>query len=69
MNTLAIRRAVHRQKGDVVHWDDPDAGISSGAYTIIDIQSDSGTVEEWDTLIVLKNEAGSIAEVYASELS
>jgi hypothetical protein len=68
MNTLAVRKANFPQKGDVVLWEDPDRGVGSGTYTIIDIHSDSGTVEEWDTLIVLRNEFDSIVEVFVSEL-
>lgn len=54
-------------EGDQVWWNDPDHGISSGYYRI-DIVN--GTwVDSDDSILMLKNEAGSQTEVYAHELS
>lgn len=53
--------------GDEVWWNDPDAGHSSGIYKIVGINAMS--VRDTDTVLSLKNAAGSEAEVYASELS
>lgn len=50
-----------------VWWNDPEFGISSGYYSIVAIQSD-GFVEE-DTIVVLANDDGSEAEVFAFELT
>jgi len=54
--------------GSQVWWNDPDEGFSSGYYTVIDILADE-PVDSRDTVLFLKNEAGSQAEVYAFELS
>jgi hypothetical protein len=53
--------------GDEVYWEDPDQGHSSGNYLIFSIVGEK--VTQMDTILVLKNEAGSICEVFASELS
>ena len=54
--------------GDKVWWSDPDDGISSGPYTVLEIRSESGEVDFPDTLISIRNAAGSQAEVFAHEL-
>ena len=54
--------------GDKVWWSDPDDGISSGPYTVFEIRSESGEVDFPDTLISIRNAAGSQAEVFAHEL-
>lgn len=41
---------------------------SSGLYTIVLINTESGKIESRDSVVVLKNEAGSEAEVFAHEL-
>lgn len=55
--------------GDEVFWTDPDAGHSSGHYVVREILTDSGTLKEGDDILVIGNEAGSTAEVFAHELS
>lgn len=57
----------HLAPGDEVFWCDPDRHISSGIYKIDSIVG--GWVENLDTVVVLKNSAGSTAEVFASELA
>ncbi|GIK44980.1 MAG: hypothetical protein BroJett012_08830 [Betaproteobacteria bacterium] len=57
----------HLVPGDEVFWCDPDRHISSGIYKIDSIVG--GWVENLDTIVVLKNSAGSTAEVFASELA
>ena len=54
--------------GDKVWWSDPDDGIFSGPYTVFEIRSESGEVDFPDTLISIRNAAGSQAEVFAHEL-
>ena len=54
--------------GDEVYWNDPDEGFSSGYYRVHDIYSESKTAEDSDTILFLKNEAGSEAEVFAHEI-
>lgn len=55
--------------GDTVFWNDPDNGVSSGYYSVADVLADDdGEVYE-DTIVCLKNESGSEAEVYFSELT
>lgn len=56
------------QPGSTIVWRDPDAGKSSGIYTVAVINTDSGRVENEDTVILLKNEAGSEAEALPCEL-
>lgn len=55
--------------GDEVWWNDPDNGISSGYYKVTSVQSDTGVVESDSTILCLQNDAGSSAEVLASELA
>ncbi len=55
--------------GDKVWWNDPDEDASSGHYQVLRVCSESGAIEYADTMVVLKNHHGSIAEVYASELN
>jgi hypothetical protein len=55
--------------GDEVYWNDPGEGISSGHYKITAIHSDSGRIEDEETIVVIGNDAGSVAEVWPSELS
>lgn len=56
------------QPGSQVVWRDPDAGKSSGIYSVVGINTDSGRVENRDTVIRLKNDAGSEAEALPREL-
>jgi hypothetical protein len=53
--------------GDPVFWQDPDRNLSSGIYAIDSIVGDK--VEADDTVLLIKNTAGSHAEVFACELS
>lgn len=64
------------QKGlkpqDRVWWDDPE-DISSGPYVVLDIHDaedpwEGEAIRDEDTLVVIKNKAGSVAEVFLSEL-
>lgn len=54
--------------GDEVWWNDPDLHKSSGIYRIASINSDNGVLFD-DTVLMLRNEAGSDSEVFARELS
>jgi hypothetical protein len=54
---------------DEVFWNDPDQGISSGIYKIDAILTESGKLLHANDICVLGNEAGSVAEVFAHELS
>lgn len=56
------------QPGSQVVWRDPDEGKSSGLYTVVGINSHSQRVEAEDTIIQLRNEAGSEVEVVPCEL-
>jgi|GEM_PF-1359028 len=55
--------------GDEVFWNDPDQGISRGIHKIHAIHTESGKLLHANDLCVLANEAGSVAEVFAHELS
>lgn len=54
--------------GCKVWWMDPGHGVSSGNYVIDDIQSSDGELEDF-TIVHLKNDAGSHAEVFLRELT
>lgn len=56
------------KKGDQVYWKDPDGDLSSGYYNIMGIYDDNEVVSFDDTLLILSNEGGSVAEVYANEI-
>lgn len=58
------------QVGDEVFWTDPDNGLSSGVYHVTRIATETGGVEglRGDTIIALRNEAGSEVEAFLSEL-
>lgn len=53
--------------GDEIYWTDPDQGLSSGYYTIIDIVTESGTIEEEDTVLTCSN-GDSYVEIFAYEI-
>lgn len=55
--------------GSQVWWNDPDCGISSGYYVIQDVLVEEDSPITNETMLVLKNEAGSSSEVFAHELS
>lgn len=55
--------------GDEVFWNDPDDGLSSGVYKIETILTENGKLLHANDLCLLGNEAGSLAEVFAHELS
>jgi len=55
--------------GDEVRWNDPDDAIASGVYSIQRIATDSGRVEDWDSILfIVANDSDSGAEVFASEI-
>lgn len=56
------------QPGSRVIWRDPDGGKSSGTYVVCSINSGTGRVETEDTLIRLKNDAGTEVEALPKEL-
>lgn len=56
------------QPGDSVWWSDPDRDLSSGRYTVDAVLTENGKVENSDDIILLRNEAGSVAEVTGTEL-
>lgn len=55
--------------GDQVYWNDPDEGLSSGVYTVTWIGAREGEIQERDTVVAIKNEAGGEAEVLRSEVT
>jgi hypothetical protein len=60
--------AAQLKPGDEVYWNDPDRGVSSGHYTVKEVLSESGEIED-DTIVIIKNDAGTWAEVFAHEIS
>ena len=65
---MNVTKAKKIDLNDRVTWVDPDAGISSGDYSVIEIITESGRVSALDDVIMIRNDAGSHAEVYVSEL-
>lgn len=58
------RRQLH--EGDEVWWNDPDRGISSGVYKVV---GSNGRIKTMDSIVLLRNAAGSESEVFAGELA
>jgi len=53
--------------GDEVYWTDPE-GITSACYTIVEICTESGTINDEYDVVKLQNQH-SETQAYASELS
>lgn len=56
------------EKGDEIYWIDPDNNNASGHYTIIEILTESGMIEDETDVITITNDAGSVTEIYVSEI-
>lgn len=56
------------KEGDKVWWDDPADGLSSGVYTVVEVFTDCDAPADGETIVALRNEAGSEAEVLMQEL-
>jgi hypothetical protein len=58
------------KKGDTIHWNDPDHGISSGKYKIADIYCENENEINEDTIFLIKGIGKNIgeAEVVQSEI-
>lgn len=54
--------------GDRVQWNDPDDGICSGRGAVTSIESDSGDIENTDTIINLMMDDGGSVEVTCREI-
>ena len=54
--------------GAKVNWLDPDFNECTGQYQIIEIRSDSGRIENHDSMVVLSGGIGHVAEALACEL-
>ena len=57
------------RKGDEVFWTDPGDGCSSGVYVMTDVNTVDGEPRDEDTVVWLRNDVGSEAEVFMRELS
>lgn len=55
--------------GDEVDWVDPDAGACSAKFRIIEIVTESGLIEDMDSVVVLSDSNGACTEAYVSELN
>ena len=53
--------------GDEVFYTDPDSGISSGYYRVLDILAER--YETYDDTVVIIERSGVASEVFMSELS
>lgn len=49
------------QIGDEVYWNDPDDGMCSGVFKIVEFIN--------DTVVLLRNDSGSETEAFLNELS
>ena len=56
------------KEGDKVWWDDPADSLSSGVYTVVEVFTDCDAPADGETIVALRNEAGSEAEVLMQEL-
>lgn len=63
------REKMQLDVGDNVRWIDPDADIGSGDYRIMEIVTESGRVEDEDTVVVLSDGDGSCSEVFLYEVA
>lgn len=56
-------------KGDEFYWENPDDPVQSGTYKIIEILTQTGLIARCDDVVVIENRAGSVSEVYVSEIA
>ena len=56
------------QPGDQVYRTNPGDDLSSGYYTVLEIVTEDGKVSRRDDMVVITNDAGSVAEVFAQEI-
>ena len=68
MTCTLLKPRIKLDVGDRVHWTDPDADCCSGEYRIQEILTRSGLIEDVDSVLVLCNDAGSVAEVFVREV-
>lgn len=57
------------QVGDTVTWVDPDNSECSGQYRVQEIVTESGLVEDDESVLVLSDDDGHCTEVYVMELA
>lgn len=54
--------------GDEVSWEDPDDGTCSGIFFVTEIVTENGRLANMEDVLIIRNDQGSVVEVYASEL-
>lgn len=54
--------------GDQVQWADPQSTAAPGMYHIQEIVTDTGMVEDEESILVITDGAGMVSEISASEL-
>ena len=52
---------------DTVRWKDPEK-VRAADYTIVEVMTESGKVEDFDSVILIKAKDGTVAEVYIAEI-
>lgn len=65
MNLAALKKL---DVGDQVIWADPDGGGFAESMHIIEIITESGLVEDQESVVVLRDEDGHCVEAYVYEL-
>lgn len=68
MNGLAVNELKKYRKGDIVHWENPESESPTNVYMIQEIQTESGEIEDWESILILKNDLGEIGLAMASEI-
>lgn len=68
MNSCLRKQSINLSVGDPVEWVDPDNAECSGRYRVQEILTETGWVEDMDSVLVISNDAGGSAEVYAREI-
>ena len=53
---------------DIVTWRDPDNEFRAGEYIVSEILTESGKIEDFDSVLVIANKAGLRQEVYLVEI-
>ncbi len=65
---MRIMELLKLEVGDDVYWNDPDNEECSGTRRIIEIVTESGLIENLESVVVLADNEGSCIEAYVDEL-
>jgi hypothetical protein len=65
---MNLRELQKLEVGDEVYWRGPADGDAAGTYRVMEIITESGLIEDLDSVAVLSDSDGACTEVYADEL-